>query len=114
MDHPSRPSARIPTWQQALRDKCYHASGTFIEFRKEDIEQSIPDRFEQIARMYPDRLAVKTRHHQLTYEALNRAANRVAQAILNRRGHQPEPIALLVDHDVPTIIALVGILKAGK
>lgn len=104
----------IPAWQQAIRDKCNHASGTFIEFRQEDIERSIPERFEQMVRMYPERLAVKTSSHQLTYEGLNSAANRVAHAIIDRAGREPEPIALLVEHDVRAIIALVGILKSGK
>jgi hypothetical protein len=52
--------------RHAIRDKCFHPSGTFIKFRREEIEQSIPDRFEQIVRKHPDRLAVKTRTHVLT------------------------------------------------
>ena len=47
----TRPS--IPAWQQAIRDKCYHPSGTFTEFKKEDIEQSIPARFERMVRLPP-------------------------------------------------------------
>ena len=46
--------------QQAIREKCYHPSGTFVEFKEEELEQSIADRFEQIVRMHPDRLVVKT------------------------------------------------------
>ena len=30
----------IPPEQQAIRAKCFHPTGTFIEFRKEEIEQS--------------------------------------------------------------------------
>ena len=51
----------LPPEQRAIRDKCFHPAGTFAEFRKEEIEQSIPDRFEQQVRRYPDRVAVKTR-----------------------------------------------------
>ena len=46
----------------------------FALFPKEAVQQSIPDRFEQQVRRYPQRLAVKTGEHALTYEALNRAA----------------------------------------
>ncbi len=71
----SMQSLDIPEQQRAIRDKCFHPTGTFVEFRKEEIEQSIPDRFEQQVRRYPDRLAVKSRTQALTYDELNKAAN---------------------------------------
>ena len=104
----------LPPEQRAIRDKCFHPTGRFIEFKKEEIEQSIPDRFEQIVRKYPDRLAVKTRGCQFTYEELNKAANRVARAILAQRGEGEEPIALLVDQSAPLIATILGVWKAGK
>ncbi|MFQ5853749.1 MAG: AMP-binding protein, partial [Candidatus Binatia bacterium] len=100
--------------QQAIRAKCFHPSGTFIEFKKEEIEQSIPDRFEQMVRMYPDRLAVKTRDHQLTYDELNKAANRVARTVLNHSGEEPVPVALLFEQDTSLIAALLGAFKSGN
>jgi len=80
MIHNSTISVRLPPEQEAIRQKCFHPSGSFIEFRKEEIEQSIPSRFEKIARKYPDRIAVKTESHVLTYAELNATANRVARA----------------------------------
>jgi len=50
----------LPPEQLAIRAKCFHPSGIFIEFKKEEVEQSIPERFERIVRKHPDRLAVKT------------------------------------------------------
>ena len=47
-----------------------------------DSESSICERFERIVRRYPDRLAVKMGDRALTYDALNRYANRIARAIL--------------------------------
>ncbi len=41
-------------------------------------------------------------------------ANRIALAILARRGRDQEPIALLLDNDAPMIAAMLGVLKAGK
>ena len=64
--------------------------------------------------MYPKRLAVKTRSHQFTYDELNRAANRLAHAILARRGGGSEPVALVLEHGAPLIVATLGVLKAGK
>lgn len=86
----------------------------FLRFERDDIERSLPDRFElQVAR-YPHRLAVKTRTHALTYEALNAMANRVARVILDQRRHGAEPVALLMDQGAPLLAAILGLLKAGK
>ena len=103
-----------PPEQQAIREKCYHPSGTFVEFPLEDVEASIPERFEKIVRLYPDRIAVKSMHEQLTYSELNDAANRIARAILARCGEGQEPVGLLFPKGAPFVIAMLGILKAGK
>jgi non-ribosomal peptide synthetase component F len=89
-------------------------TNSFKEFRKEEIEQSIPDRYEKIVRLNPNRLAVKTRHVTLSYLQLNQIANRVARTILSLRGEGQEPVVLWLDHDAPTIAAILGTLKAGK
>jgi len=86
----------------------------FVAFTKTAINQAISERFEQQVQKYPDRLAVKSKRGALTYDGLNRRANRVAQAILARRGTGEEPIALLLEQDIPTIVTILGVLKAGK
>src|SRR5438309_1898049 len=78
----------------------------------EEIEQSVPARFERQVRRYPDRLAVRSRAHRFTYTELNEAANRMAHAILERRGEDEEPVALLLDQGAPVIAAIMGVLKA--
>lgn len=97
----------LPPEQQAIRDRCFHPTGTFIDFKKEEIEQSIPDRFEQQVRLYPHRLAVKSRNHTLTYAELNEAANRVAGAVLARLGDGEEPVALLLEQGAPLITGIL-------
>ena len=104
----------LPPEQQAIRNKCYHPTGTFIEFRKEAVEQSIPDRFEEQVRRYPNRLALKSQGQELTYDQLNRAANRLAQSILAERGESLEPVAVLFDHGSQMVVALLGVMKARK
>jgi len=106
--------SHLPPPQQAIRDKCFHPSGTFVEFPDEAVEQSIPQRFEQIVRRYPERLALKTSDHSFTYAQLNSAANRVARAIAARRGANEEPVALLFEHGAVIIAAILGILKSGR
>jgi amino acid adenylation domain-containing protein len=97
-----------------IRAKCFHSSGTFIEFPRDEIEQSITARFEKIVRQFPDRTAVETRRHRLTYRDLNRAANRTAHAVLSTCGDKNRSIAVLMEHDAPVIGAIMGALKAGK
>jgi amino acid adenylation domain-containing protein len=109
-----QPAVDIPAWQQAIRDKSYHPTGTFIPFEEKEIQQSISERFEKIVDLYPDRLAIKDGDQQLTYDELNQWANVIAHAILELRGEGQEPIALLFGHDAQVIAAILGTLKAGK
>jgi amino acid adenylation domain-containing protein len=86
----------------------------FVEFKIEDTHQTIAQRFEQQARHYADRPAVKYNQRALTYGELNGAANRVAHAILKHGGREPSPIALVCGTALSTIVASLGALKAGK
>ena len=114
MSDPLKHHNELPPAQQAIRDKCFHPSGTFVEFPIEDVETSIPARFEKIVRMYPNRLAVKDLRRSVTYDELNKAANRIAHSILEKRGHVSEPVVLLFEHGIQVIAAIFGVLKAGK
>ena len=90
------------------RSKCFHPRGKFIEFSRGEVERSIPERFGKIVRKYPDRLAIKTKNHSLTYKELNHTANRVAQKILSDRGTRTEPVPVLMEHDAPVIGAILA------
>jgi len=100
--------------QQALRERCGHPTGTFIGFDRSEVEGSLVARFERQVARDPHRLAVKSRTARLTYAELDETANRVAHAILGRRGARPEPIALLFPKDAPLVASALGVLKAGK
>jgi len=89
-------------------------TNSYLRFEPEEIEQSIAMRFEQQARRWPARIAVKTAQHELTYAALNRAANRLAHLLLQERGSGMEPVGLLLEHGAPMVTALLAVLKAGK
>jgi amino acid adenylation domain-containing protein len=106
--------ASTPLWQQAIRARCAHPTGTFVPFTRADTEQSIPSRFEQQVRQNPTRLAVKSGHRAWRYDELDHLVNGVAHAVLAQRGERPEPVALLFDHGVLFIAAILGVLKAGK
>jgi amino acid adenylation domain-containing protein len=100
--------------QERIRGRCFHPSGHFVEFTREAVEQSIPARFEDQARRHAGRVAVRTRDRTLTYAELNAAANRLAHAILARRGPSQEPVALLLPRGTLLPVGIFGALKAGK
>ena len=114
MNNHSTSTGGFPHQQQAIRDRCFHPTGNFAEFKREEIEQSIPDRFEEQVRKYPNRLAIKGKNYELSYSDLNLVANRVARAVLDQRGGGEEPVALLLEQGAPLITGILGILKAGK
>jgi amino acid adenylation domain-containing protein len=114
MANPFKRNFELPAEQRAIRAKCSHPSGTFIEFAAEDVDSSIPERFEKIVRKYPDRLAVKTKEHELTYEELNSRANQLAHYISAAHGTSTEPVALFLDRWGELVIAHLAVLKSGK
>lgn len=78
------------------------------------LNASVATTFERAAVLHSRSIAIRTADAAISYEALNRAANRIAHAILARRGAGDEPIAFVVDRPAIELICLLGILKAGK
>ncbi len=117
---PDRPVSRLPVLTEeersalSSRGNRVRPTNDFLEFRKEEIEQSISERFEQQVRRHPSRIAVRTLAHRWTYDRLAREANRAAGAILELTGGGSQRIAVLLEQGAPMIAAILGSLKAGK
>src|SRR4026208_1052526 len=103
MSDAQRQSFQLPPEQQAIRNKCFHPSGTFVEFPIEDVETSIPARFENIVEKYPERIAIKVNDRVVTYAELNGIANRLARRIVACGGDSHIPVALLFAKGVEQI-----------
>ncbi|MGL5924604.1 amino acid adenylation domain-containing protein, partial [Chroococcidiopsis sp.] len=88
-------------------------SNPFITFDKQDIEQSIPARFQEQVKKFPQNIAVHTKNYHWTYSELNCRANQVAQIILKCTFGE-ERIALLFEHDAPMVAGILGVLQIGK
>ncbi|MHC5076777.1 MAG: non-ribosomal peptide synthetase [Planctomycetota bacterium] len=112
------PSIHVPDFarqnSEAIQARCVHPTGNFIEFDREEIEQSIPERFEKQVKTYPRKIAVKMGNDSFTYNELNKAANRVAHMILARSENNQKPVALLLNQGLMTIAAVLGALKAAR
>ncbi|HET9917758.1 MAG TPA: AMP-binding protein, partial [Candidatus Binatia bacterium] len=96
--------------QQTIRNKCFHPSGGFVEFPQEEVETSIPRRFENIVRIFPDRVAIKNGNQIVTYSALDAMANRFAHALISERDIGEEPVGLLFEKNTEAIAAMLGVL----
>ena len=86
----------------------------YLPLTEEALQHSLVDRFEYIAAYFPDQIAVRSGEQSLTYRQLNEASNRLAHAIIRLRGTQSEPVAFILEHGAAAIIAMLGIMKAGK
>ena len=95
-------------------NSCFTPANISCLFKQEDIEQSISSRFERQVQLYPHQLAVKTYQHQFTYQQLDRSANRLARSILAQKCEGDAPIPILVEHGAAILVAMLGVLKAGK
>ena len=98
----------------ALGARDVRAQNGSVDLSKHGVERSIPDRFEEIAIAYADRIAVKAGDRALTYRELNDYANRIAGAIVAERDLGSEVVALCFEHGVDVVAAILGVLKAGK
>lgn len=76
-------------------------------------------KFEEIVQRFPDKTALKTKSKSLTYAELDSYANRVAHAISLKSKEQGtgvngQQVALLFEHGIDMIAAVIGTLKANK
>jgi len=100
--------------RSGLTRKIQSPNGAGVSFPADEVEGSIVQRFEKIVLTGPGRIAVKFESQVLTYDAVNDWANRIARAVIERRGTGSEPIALLFGPGAHAIAALLGVQKAGK
>ncbi len=93
------------------------AQSNTLPFQRAEIEGTIQARFVRVAAACADQPAL-VGTVPYTYAELNRAANQLAQRILTLFGPASatvdEPVALLLGHDTPHIMAMLGVLKAGR
>ena len=103
-----------PGTEEAGTHAVIHATNSCQELPAFEVEQSITTRFEQQVAANSDRLAVRTPGYDLTYDTLNRWANRIAHSITGLVTPGTGVVAILLDHDAPLIAAIMGVLKSGN
>lgn len=87
--------------QQFVNDSVTYPDTTIIQI------------YEERVRQYPDHIAVSFGNQNMTYEALNANANRLARTLRNNDVGADRFVALVLDRSVDMIVAMLAVLKSG-
>ncbi|PFJ11564.1 AMP-binding protein, partial [Bacillus cereus] len=74
---------------------------------------TIHELFEEQVKKTPNHIAVVFEEKQLTYEELNKKANKLARTLREKGVAQNSIVAIMVDRSVEMIVGILGVLKAG-
>lgn len=74
---------------------------------------TIPAAFQNLVENAPNNVAVIFEDTSLTYDELNKRANKIANYLLKIGTKKEQIIAICMDRSLDTIIGILGILKAG-
>ncbi|WP_122315436.1 non-ribosomal peptide synthetase, partial [Pseudomonas cichorii] len=73
----------------------------------------IHQRFEHMAEQQPHAIALVFGERQVSYQELNRRANRIASQLLDLKVRPDERVGILAERGVDMLCAILGVLKAG-
>lgn len=77
-------------------------------------KRTVPELFEEQVVAGPERIAIRTHHGEITYDELNRYANRIAHTLVDRLGADQEAVALGSVENIGLLAAMLGVMKANK
>ena len=69
--------------------------------------------FEEIAATYPERIALQMRDWTMSYQTLNRLANRLATKLRKAGVSADQPVPVVLDRSFDFIISILAVMKAG-
>ncbi|SOU12844.1 linear gramicidin synthetase subunit C [Xanthomonas arboricola pv. fragariae] len=118
--HMQRVLEQLPA---AVRDGCRIDLFDAVERAELEAWQQPAERFEVVdtlsalfeaqVRRTPQAEALRFQGHSLSYDALNRAANRVAHRLLTLGVKPDDRVAVRAARGLPMLIGLLGVLKSG-
>jgi non-ribosomal peptide synthetase component F len=104
----SRAPAALPIDHGGPVDRPFEA------FPESALDGSIIDRFEAVARRFPERLAVQDLARRLSYAELATQADRIAAATTAAVADRPGTVAILLRSDAFYPAAILGALDAAR
>jgi amino acid adenylation domain-containing protein len=78
-----------------------------------DAQAPVHESFVSMARQFPDRIAIAAVDGAISFAELERASRRVAQGLHRNGVGVDQTVAILADDAAHTIVAVLGILRAG-
>ncbi|MGD2085001.1 MAG: amino acid adenylation domain-containing protein [Candidatus Aminicenantes bacterium] len=107
---------RLFDQKKRITGNLVHPRNDFIEFKKEDINQSIGACFRAKQGNYREKVAVQVHDRSITYGFLNNYASQVAHRVIQEYDGvgRFQAAALLFDHGIEMIIGLMGTVISGK
>jgi amino acid adenylation domain-containing protein len=85
----------------------------FEAFPESALQASIVDRFEAIAKRFPDRLAIRSQSRSLTYRELSGLVAKIRAATASAAGSRSAPIGIFLGQDARYPAVMLGVLAAG-
>lgn len=110
VEDPARPAIRLPALD---RDERARVLRTGTETVPAEPRGHWLDEFAAWVHRKPDAEALVCRDRSLSYAELDRQANRLAHALIERGVRPQDPVAVLLGRDVEMTVALFGVAKAG-
>ncbi|MDQ2869303.1 MAG: amino acid adenylation domain-containing protein [Acidobacteriota bacterium] len=108
---PGRPISRLPLLTPEERERI--AAGSRGPSEPPAPRRSIPEIFEEVARTWPERVALVYGGNRLTYAELNARANQLAHALRDRGIRPGALVAICVQRSLEMVISILGTLKCG-
>ena len=100
---------------QARKDEAAHRKKiAAVAAPPTDPRRAEPEMFEVHARLRPNAVAIKSQSSQITYDELNRWANRVGRALVDRIGSDQEPVAAALPKDIGQFAVMLGVMKSNN
>lgn len=110
ISHPEQPISTFNFLSNEERNQFVHWNETTMPIPE---NTTCLDLFEKQVADFPDQVAVTFEDVSLTYDQLNRKANRIAHTLRSEGVAKEELVALCMDRSPDAITAILGILKAG-
>jgi acyl-coenzyme A synthetase/AMP-(fatty) acid ligase/thioesterase domain-containing protein/acyl carrier protein len=110
------PMAEGPSYaqQKEIRVRIQHPTGRHLPLSEEEQARPLLERWVRVVNEFGENVAVEDANRKVTYAEVNLLSNRVAHALVARRGSTAEPVALLFETEVDMPIGALAVWKAGK
>jgi len=112
IENPVVPIARLKMLREAEQKQIlFDWNATSAHYSK---ELTISCAFEDQVRRAPDAIALREGTHAITYRELDRRANQMACALVDKGVRPNMPVGVYMNRSIDAIVALLGVLKIGS